>query len=125
MGLSKVNIGIGWGLRKESKSNQHPKTVGRIFPQKCLKLPFFWTKFPIRDAKFETKFPKLPSCEWPVSIIKPVGRICEISDSNPIRANVENAEGPSQALTPEKQGSEEISRSENVENADNAENAKR
>ena len=50
-------------------------------------------------------------------VIKPVGRIFEISDSNPIGEDAENAETP---LTPEKQGSEEIPQSKSAENAENA-----
>ena len=49
-------------------------------------------------------------------ILKPVGRIFEISDSKPIRGKCGIAGSPS--LPPEKQGSEEIPQSKNAENAD-------
>ena len=48
-------------------------------------------------------------------ILKPVGRIFGISDSNPIQENAENADVPP---TPGKQGSEEIPQNENAENAE-------
>ena len=55
-------------------------------------------------------------------IIKPVGRIFEISNSNPIRENAEMRKVP---LTPEKQGSQEIPPSKNAENAENADTTTR
>ena len=48
-------------------------------------------------------------------IIKPVGRIFEISDSNPIRRKCGKC---GRSLSPQKKGSEEIPRSEKVENAE-------
>ena len=57
-----------------------------------------------------------PSHLRPV-ILKPVGRIFEISDSNPIQDKAENADV---RPTPGKQGSEEIPQNENAENTENA-----
>ena len=54
-------------------------------------------------------------------IIKPVGRIFEISDLNPIRRKCGKC---GRSLSPQKkQGSEEIPLIKNAENAENAENA--
>ena len=57
-----------------------------------------------------------PSHLRPV-ILKPVGRIFEISDQTRYRENAENADVPP---TPGKQGSEEIPQNETAENAENA-----
>ena len=67
---------------------------------------------PIPTSQFQNLFPGHPR---PV-ITKPVGRIFETSNSNPILRKYGKSLSP-----PEEQGSEEIPQSKNAENEENAE----